>query len=83
MTSGSNVSLKAVYDSLAPICGISDRLSCSMSTICVLRAAQSVKSARESYISAGTCPGVTCGSNISLKAVYDSLALMFSISQSP
>ena len=47
-------SLKAVHVSLAPICGISGRLSCSMSAICVLRAAQSVKSARESYISAGT-----------------------------
>ena len=47
VTSGSNISLKAVYDSLAPICGISDSLSCSMSAICVLRAAQSVKSARE------------------------------------
>ena len=36
VTCGSNKSLKAVYDSLALICGISDGLSCSMSAICVL-----------------------------------------------
>ena len=36
MKGGSNISLKAVYDSLAFSCGISDGLSCSMSAICVL-----------------------------------------------
>ena len=36
MKGGSNISLKAVHDSLAFICGISDGLSCSLSAICVL-----------------------------------------------
>ena len=40
-------------DSLALLCGISDGLSCSMSAICVLRAAHSLKSTRESSFSAG------------------------------
>ena len=36
VTSGSNNCLKAVYDSLSPLCGISDPLGCLMWAICVL-----------------------------------------------